>query len=86
MMNQEYCGRIVLLCGQAESALVRGDCDAALMCMAELFDHMLKHGATVEGRRQWPPPDEAELRVMKRNLRPILEAIEQSLGPITVLQ
>jgi hypothetical protein len=86
MTNQEYRGRIVMLCGQAETALVRGDCDVALMCMAELFDHMIKHGATVKGGCRWPPPDEAELKVMKRNLRPILEAIEQRLGPITVLQ
>jgi hypothetical protein len=79
MTYDEHCKLLDVLAEQGLAALDRADEDAALLYVTALIDYVLQHGD--ELRRDAPPIDQTKLQEMKRLFRPILQAIEQRLGP-----
>lgn len=79
MTYDDHCKRLDALSVPGMAALDAGDQDAALLYIAAVIDYLLRHGD--ELRRDAPPVDQHKLQEMKRTFRPILQAIEQRLGP-----
>lgn len=79
MTYDEHCKRLDALAAPGMAALDAGDEDAALLYVSAVIDHLLRHGE--EMRADAPPVDHGKLQEMKRTFRPILQAIEQRLGP-----
>jgi hypothetical protein len=75
----EHCKHLDVLSDQGLAAMEAGDEDAALLYLTAVIDYCLRHGD--EMRRDAPPVDQTKLREMKRLFRPVLEAIEERLGP-----
>jgi hypothetical protein len=84
MTYDEHCKRLDALAGPGMAALEAGDEDAALLYVTAVIDYLLQHGE--EMRADAPSVDHARLQEMKRTFRPILQAIEQRLGPCKVWQ
>lgn len=79
MTWDEHCKMLDTLAEQGLAALDNEDEDAALLYVAALVDYVLRHGRELD--RDAPPVDQMKLQDMKRTFRPILQAIEQRLGP-----
>lgn len=79
MSYDEHCKRLDDLADAGLAALDNEDEDAALLYLTALIDHVLRHGD--ELRRDAGPVDQVRLAEMKRLFRPILQAIEEKLGP-----
>jgi hypothetical protein len=79
MTYDEHCKLLDVLAEQGLAALDHADEDAALLYVTALIDLVIRHGD--ELRRDAPPVDQIRLQEMKRLFRPILQAIEERLGP-----
>jgi hypothetical protein len=79
MSYDEHCKLLDALAKQGLAALDNQDEDAALLYVTAVVDYLLRHGD--ELRRDAGPVDQTKLQEMKRLFRPILQAIEQRLGP-----
>lgn len=84
MTWDEHCKLLDALAEQGLAALDNEDEDAALLYVIALVDYALRHGDELD--RDAPPVDQMKLQDMKRLFRPILQAIEQRLGPCKTWQ
>jgi hypothetical protein len=76
MSYDRYCERIAVLVELALDAMGDDD-DAAVLCVAAIIDHVMRHGAEALHGQDRDPVDLEKLQEIKRVLLPIVAMIER---------